>query len=230
MSKKSPILAFLFVLLFGLSPLVYAGIHFPSFGHHHKAADQSIEMPSELARAEAPAGKSPYRSGWDTGCKRGYEGGQTDHGNSAKFDADDAPGYRDGYSFCESLEGKAEHRCRKEYRVGFNLGYQDGYSGLVSRLMEPQKSAPSQAAASSMQIPSQPETATQPEIRNEPQEPATAMQETPSEPSITETAQAGNQLSSLPKTASTLPLLGLMGLTGIALSLLFRALRKIDEA
>lgn len=180
--------------------------------------EQQTQAPSELARTEESAGTSPYRSGWDSGYKSGYEGGQADHNQGAKLDEDDAPGYKGDHAFCESIEGKGEHQCRKGYREGFKLGYQDGYSGLVSRLITPQAPAQSQAAAPA----NQPETPSQPE-----QPPSTAMQETPQQPSKTE---AQNQPRALPKTASSLPLLGLLGLSAIALSLLSRALRKTGTA
>jgi hypothetical protein len=173
------------------------------------------QAPAELARAEEPGEVSPYRTGWDTGYKTGYEGGQADHSSGAKLDMDDAPGYKGGHAFCEPIEGKGEHRCRKGYREGFKQGYQDGYSGLVSRLITPQAPAQSQAAAPAMEAPSQPETPSQPE------QPSTAMQETPQQP------EAQSQPRALPKTASGLPLIGLIGLAVIALSLLSRTLRRI---
>lgn len=217
--------AFLFALLLGISPL-YAKIHFPFFGHHHKSASQSTQMPSELARADEG---SPYKSGWDTGYRKGYDGGQADHNRGAKFDADDAAGYKSGHPFCESLEGKGEHQCRKGYRLGFKLGYQDGYSGLQSRLITSQESTPSQAVVIPEQAPSQPESPNQSEMQNQSEQPSAAVQENPEsqQPSTNETAQ--NTPRALPKTASNVPLFGLIGLAGIALSLLSRAVRKATD-
>jgi hypothetical protein len=168
-------------------------------------------MPSALARADEPAATTPYRSGYDTGYQRGYEGGQQDHNSGVKFDEDDAPGYRDGHAFCENIEGKGEHECRRAYREGFKLGYEDGYSGLVSRLITPQTPAQSQAV-----LPT-PET--------KPQQPSVAQATPPQPPS----EMPQNKPKSLPKTAGNLPLLGLLGLAAFLLSLLCRMFRRIGS-
>lgn len=186
-----------------------------------------IQEPSELARTEEPT-ESPYRMGWDEGYKRGFEGGQNDHTSGAKFDEDDAPGFKDGHSFCEPIEHKGEHQCRKQYRKGFKQGYADGYSGLVSRLLTPQVPAQSQAAATATEIPGQAETQNQQPStamqETSPSQPSTAMQETQPSPSTT---IAKNQPRALPKTASDLSVLGLIGILGIALSLMLRMFRRI---
>jgi LPXTG-motif cell wall-anchored protein len=231
MGKRPLIWVSLFALLIGVPALVHARIGIPFFKHHHKAVSQSTQRPSALARTE-PSATSPYRSGWDTGYKSGYEGGQADHSKGSKFDRDDAPGYKSGHSFCESLEGKAEHQCRKGYRVGFKLGYEDGYSGLVSRLITNEESTTSQAAVTpAEQAPAEPETSSnQPEVQSQPEQPSTAMEETPAQqPSSGETAQAQNQPRALPRTGSKLPMFGLIGLMAIGLSLLSRFFRKISQ-
>jgi hypothetical protein len=187
--------------------------------HGHKKNQTSgcvNQEPAAEARADVQPQTSAFRSGWDTGYKSGYQDGQTDHNNGAKLDADDAPGYK-GYrsSFDNSMGKRSEYK--KGYREGFNLGYQDGYSGLVSRLIEPKEEMP----AASNREQTLPEAA-----QNQPQ-PSTAEQQPPAkEPSNNETAQAQPQPKKLPRTASGLPWLALLGLSGVSFSLLLRTLRS----
>jgi hypothetical protein len=215
---------------YGMASRLVSPVETPSAAELTPSMEQT-QAPAEMARADegsrtAEEGTGPFRTGWDSGYKTGYDSGQADHSRGAKLDADDAPGYRAFKSTCESVEGRDEIQCKKGYDKGFMLGYQDGYSGLTSRLVSP---APTPQAAetpaqSAAPIESQPSTAM------ETPQPSTTI-ETPAPESSANTsekqemAQAA-QPKSLPKTASSLPLLALLGLAGIALSFLFRVLRN----
>jgi flagellar biosynthesis/type III secretory pathway protein FliH len=169
---------------------------------------EGAEPPASMARAETTEGETPFKQGWDTGYKTGYEDGLADHEKGAKMDADDAPGYK-GYrnTYNESM-GKRSHY-KKGYKEGFESGYQDGYSGLISRLVSP---------------PEMPQTGFSGAEETPPQ-----TNQVPPEASIQPPAappdQAQNQPRRLPKTASNLSLLALLGLAGVGLSFAFRKLR-----
>jgi LPXTG-motif cell wall-anchored protein len=174
------------------------------------------QEPAAMARADVQPETSAFRSGWDTGYKNGYQDGQADHNNGSKFDADDAPNYKGYRSSYDSSMGKRSH-FKKGYREGFDLGYQDGYSGLVSRLIEPQAREQIPSASYREETP--------PEAAPSQTQPSTAEQQPPAqEPSSDQTAQA--QPQKLPKTASGLPWLALLGFSGISISLVLRKLRS----
>lgn len=220
MGKKLFILGSLLALLAGTPVMLHANI-FHHFWFHHKAK-QTYSSPSQLARADVGTHKTAYAAGWDNGYSTGYKDGQMDHRQGAKFDADDAPGYKGYRSTYNSSLGKRS-QFKKGYRKGFDLGYQDGYSGLTSRLIisTPAESQPSGVPQSSEVRPPESSSAQEAPIQQEPR----AEQEEQAPPAQTN-EQAQTEPRSLPKTASDLPLLGLLGLVSIGLSLVFRSLGK----
>ncbi len=186
-------------------------------------------MPSQLARTEAQP-KTSYSAGWNDAYRLGYKGGETDRANGAKFDADDAPGYKGYRSEYQSSFG-SKKQFKKGWHKGFMLGYEDGYSGLVSRLITPEQNQ--NAAASAEQVaPPVAEQAPPAEPRAEqatPQEEQSSEQAASQEPQTAEnvpTQQPQNTPRSLPKTGSDLPLIALFGLASIGASLVVRAFRQ----
>jgi len=189
------------------------------------AADAtSAPAPTEMARADVATEteRTSPSSVWQNGYKIGYEGGQADQSACKKSDYDDAPGYHDHPEVeCDSCMSK--ERAERRYKAGFKEGYEDGYNGLVSRLATP-ASLPPQASAT---IPEMPRTETTPEAAPS-QMPSPTIEEAiiQETPAVQETPALPK---ALPKTASSLPLFGLIGLAGIALSLLSRRLRSIGK-
>lgn len=158
--------------------------------------------PSELVGTDDQTTPTAYRGGWDTGYKNGYTAGKNDHDSGVEFHPKDAPEYKGYRSSYDSSMGKRSHY-KEGYREGFRLGYQDGFSGVVSRLITP--AAPEQAQV----IEEESATAV---VQEPPVQQSETIEPTPPR--------------ALPKTASALPLVGMIGLAGIALSFLFRALGK----
>lgn len=190
--------------------------------------------PSELARADVQPGITPYRSGWDMGYQSGYRDGESHHSAGMEFDEDKAPGYKGYRSAYDATMGKRSE-FKSGYKEGFEQGYRDGYSGVPSRLVSPpvETSEVTEVIVGEMELPrtdeslpQQQDTETESSIQDE-----STIAQSPEHSQTLESdleSDTGSQTipQSLPRTASGLPLLALIGLAGVSLSFLTRALRK----
>jgi hypothetical protein len=195
---------------------------------------------SQMPRADIDvATPTDYRAGWDQGYKLGYDAGVADHQQGAKFDADDAPGYKGYRTSFESSLGKRSH-FKSGWKKGFKNGYDDGYSGVVSQLIttttiqqssiqpQPQTDYESESSVQqSEQAPSQ-EARADENWQTQPSSSSSVSSTSSSASSMHRFHRTSGHkvVRRMPRTASDLPLIALIGLLAIASSQIFRVVRK----
>ncbi len=176
--------------------------------------------------------KADRNTVYNIGYNEGYRDGRFDNTNHLAFDMNDHNAYKDpdDSAFYNGSYG-SKRGFNKEFRKGFRLGYRDGYHGRESRIAvapappavapaAPTSTAPSSTAAPATPEPTQPAPEAAPST---PPSTSASAAPQPSEPAPSATPQQA-QPKALPKTASGLPLLGLIGLAGIAVSFVLRIL------
>jgi hypothetical protein len=164
-----------------------------------------------------------FKAGYEGGYKLGFDHGKGDFASCVKYDNDESSDYKNPTGWCKDMGSRKSFN--RGWRRGFKIGYEDGYAGRVSQFavipaaIPAPAPAPLPAPAPIPQVslpPVQQETPTTVEVQ-----PTAA----PVETVITTTAPIVHKR--LPRTASSLPLFGLVGIGAVSVSFLVQLGNKM---